>query len=110
MFERCLELLEKVVPRSEGNGDAVDGIFSESVGPGQGRPFSHIREGEGDLFCVVVVGFLVDCQVELDGVHPGNSRFVGAIEGFGFAKLKLGGFDSGGRHGGRDRWARIGGR
>ena len=34
MFKRCLELLEKVVPGSEGNGSAVDGVFSEGICPG----------------------------------------------------------------------------
>ena len=42
-------------------------------------------------------------------MHPGDGRFVGAIEGFGFAELEFGGFDGGRRHRGRDRWARIGG-
>ena len=110
MFESRLELLEEVVSGSEGNGGAVNGIFSESVSPGQGRPFSHIREGEGDFLRIVIVGSLVDCKVELDGMHPGDSRFVRAIKGLRFAELELGGFDGGGRHGGRDRWVRIGGR
>ena len=110
MFERRLELLEEVIPGSEGNGGAVDGVLPEGVGPGQGRPFSHIQEGEGDFLRVVIVGSLVDCEIELDGMHPGDSHFVGAIEGFGFAELELGRFDSGRRHGGRDRWVRVGGR
>ena len=42
MFEGLLELLKKVIPGSEGNGGAVDGIFPEGVGPGQGRSFGHI--------------------------------------------------------------------
>ena len=40
-------------------------------------------------------------------MHPGDSCFVGAIEGLRFAELELGGFDSGRRHRGRERWARI---
>ena len=70
MFERRLELLQKVIPHSKGNGGAVDGVFPEGVGPGQGGPFSHVREGKGDLLCVIVVGSLIDRKVELDGVHP----------------------------------------
>ena len=108
VFERHLELLEKVIPRSEGNSGAIDGIFSEGVSPGQGRPFGHVQEGEDDPLHVIVVRLLVDCQVELDGVHPGDSRFVGAIEGFGFAELKLSRFDSGRRHRRGNGWARIG--
>ena len=56
-----LELLEKVVPGSKGYGGASDGIFSEGVCPGQGGPFSHIREGEDNLLHVIVVGHLIDC-------------------------------------------------
>ena len=40
-------------------------------------------------------------------MHPGDSCFIGAVEGFGFAELELGGFDGGRRHGGGDRWARV---
>ena len=42
-------------------------------------------------------------------MHPGDGCFIGAIEGFGFAELKLGRFDGGGRHGVRERWMRVGG-
>ena len=102
-----MELLEKVVPCSEGDGGAVNGVLPEGVSPGQDRPFSHVREGEGNLLHVVVVGGLIDCEVELDGVHPGDSYFIGAIEGLGFAKLKFSRFDGGGQHGGRNRWTRV---
>ena len=61
VFEGCLELLEKVVPGSKGDSCAIDGVLSEGVGPGQGRPFGHVREGEGDLLRIVVVERLVDC-------------------------------------------------
>ena len=96
MFKHELELLQKVIPGSKGNSSAIDGVLLEGVSPGQGRPFSHVQESEGDLLHVIVVGGLIDCEIELDGVHPGDCHFIGAIEGFGFAKLKLGGFDSGG--------------
>ena len=42
-------------------------------------------------------------------MHPGDSRFIGAIKGFGFAELKLSGFDGGRRHWGGDRWSGVGG-
>ena len=42
VFESQLELLEKVVPGSEGYSSASDGIFSEGVCPGQGGSFGHI--------------------------------------------------------------------
>ena len=41
-------------------------------------------------------------------MHPGDGHFIEAIEGFGFAELELGGFDSGGRHRGGDRWVEVG--
>ena len=60
VFERRLELFEKVVPCSEGNSGAVDGVLPEGVGPGQSRPLGHVREREGNPLRVVVVRFLVD--------------------------------------------------
>ena len=108
MLEGLLELLEKVIPGSEGNGSAVDSVFLESFGPSLGRSFSHIQEGKGNFLHVVAVRGLVDRKVELNGVHPGDSCFIGAIEGFRLAKLKFSRFDSGRQHGGRNRWARVG--
>ena len=60
MFERRLVLLEEVVPGSKGDGDAVDGVLPEGICPGQGRPFGHVREGEGDFLHVVVVRGFID--------------------------------------------------
>ena len=34
VFKGLLELLEKVVPGSEGNGSAIDGVLPEGVSPG----------------------------------------------------------------------------
>ena len=110
VLKGLLELFEKVIPGSEDNSSAIDGVLLEGVSLSQGRSFSHVQEGEGDFLHIVVVGSLVDCEIELDRMHPRDSRFVGAIEGLGFAELKLGGFDSGGRHRGRDRWAWVWGR
>ena len=96
VLKGLLELLKKVIPGSKGNGSAVDGVLPEGISPGQGRLFGHVQEGEGDFLHIIVVGGLIDCEIELDGVHPGDGHFVGAIEGFGFVKLKLSGFDCGG--------------
>ena len=107
MLKGLLEFLEKVILGSEGDGGTIDGVLPEGVSPSQGRPFSHVQEGESNFPHIVVVGCLIDCKVELDGVHPQDGHFIGAIEGCGFAELKFGGFDSGRRHGGRDRWAGV---
>ena len=95
VFKSLLELLEKVIPGSEGYGCVSDGVLPEGICPGQSRPFGHIQEGEGDFLRVCVVRSLIDYEVELDGVHPQDSHFIGAIEGFGFAELEFSRFDSG---------------
>ena len=59
------------------------------------------------FFAFSVVGGFVDHKIELDGVHPGDSHFIGAIEGFRFAELKLNVLGCG-QHWGGDRWAGIG--
>ena len=108
MFEGLLELLKKVVPGSEGDGGAVDGIFSEGISPDQGGPFGHVQESKGDFLHIIVVGGLIDCKIKLDGVHPQDGCFIEAVEGFGFAKLEFSRFDGGVQHGVRDRWAGVG--
>ena len=77
------------IPGSKGYSGASDSILPESVSPGQGRSFGHIQEGKRDFLYVRVVGGLVDCEVELGRMHPGDSCVIGAIEGFGFAKLEF---------------------
>ena len=42
VFKGQLELLEKVVPGSEGYGGASNGVLSEGICPGQGRSLGHI--------------------------------------------------------------------
>ena len=64
----------------------------------QSRPFGHIQESKGNLFHIGVVECLVDHEIKLDGMHPGDCHFIGAIEGFEFAKLELGRFGRGGQH------------
>ena len=95
VFESQLELLKEVVPGSKGYGSAVDSILPEGFSPGLGGSFGHVQESEGDFLRIITVRRFVDCKVELDGVHPGDCCFVGAIEGLGLAELKLSWFDSG---------------
>ena len=73
----------------------------------QDGPFGHISESKHNFFCVSVIGFLVDCEVELNGIHPGDYSFIGAIKGLGFAKLKVNRFDCGRQYQGRVRWMRV---
>ena len=94
VFKSLLELFEKIIAGSKGYSGASDGILLEGIGASRGRPFGHIQEGKANFLRIVAVGCLVDCEVELDGVHPGDSHFIGAIEGFGFAELEFGRFDS----------------
>ena len=42
VFKCLLELLEKVIPGSEGYSGASDGVFPEGVSLGQGGSFTHI--------------------------------------------------------------------
>ena len=92
MFKGFLKLSEEVIPGSESYSSASNRIFPEGICPGQGRPFSHVQEGKGDFLHISVIGCLIDCEVKLDGVQPGDLCFIGAIKGFGFAKLELGRF------------------
>ena len=96
VFEGLLELSKKVVPGPEGNSGTVDGVLPEGFSPGLGGSLGHIRESKGDFLCVVAVRGLIDCKVELDGVHSRDSRFIGAIEGLRLAELQFGRFDNGG--------------
>ena len=89
VFECGLEFSKEVIPSSEGHGGTGDGFFMEGVCPGQGRFFGHVQESEDDFLHVSVIGFFIDAEVKLDGMHPGDGHFVGAIEGFGFAELKF---------------------
>ena len=73
MLEGLLELLEKVVPGSEDDSSAIDDVLPEGFGSGLGRSFSHVRESKGDFLRVVTVRGLVDREVELDGIYPGDT-------------------------------------
>ena len=48
--------------------------------PGKGRPFSHVREGEGDLFIVIVVDHFVDKEVKLHSMQPVLRFLIGSVE------------------------------
>ena len=85
VLERSVELRDEVSKSSEGERCSRDGALAEGHCPGKSRPFSHIREGESDLFVIIVVHRFVDKKIELHGVQPVLGFFVGAIERFGGA-------------------------
>ena len=89
VFESLLEPFKEVIPGSKSHSCVRDSILSKGVSPSQDGPLSHVGEGKCNLLCIGVIGFFVYCKVELDGVHPGDCCFIGAIEGFGFSKLEL---------------------
>ena len=70
---------------SEGKCCSRDSALAEGCCPGKGRPFSHVREGESDLFVIIVVDRLVDKEIELHSVQPVLRLFIGSIERFGGA-------------------------
>ena len=85
VFKCGVELRNKVSEGSEGKRCSRDGTLAEGRCPGKGRPFGHVREGEGDLFVVIVVDRFVDEEVELHSVQPVLRFFIGSIERLGGA-------------------------
>ena len=70
VFERGVELRDEVSKSSKGKCCSRDGALAKGCCPSKGRPFSHVREGESDLFVVVVVDRFVDKEVKLHGMQP----------------------------------------
>ena len=85
MLKRSVELCDKVSEGSEGERGSRDGALAEGRCPSKGRPFGHVREGEGDLFVIVIVDRLIDKEIELHSVQPVLGFFVISIERFGGA-------------------------
>ena len=85
VLERSVELCDEVSESPKGKCCSRDGALAKGRCPGKGRSFSHIREGESDLFVIIVVNRFVDEEIKLHGVQPVLGFFVGAIERFGGA-------------------------
>ena len=83
VFKRGVELRDKVSEGSKGKRCSRDGVLLEGCCPGKGRPFSHVREGEGDLFIIVIVDRLVDKEIKLHAVQPMLGFFIGSVEHLG---------------------------
>ena len=70
VFKRSVELCDEVSKSSKGERGSRDGALAKCCCPGKGRPFSHVRKGEGDLLIDIVVDCFVDKEVELHCVQP----------------------------------------
>ena len=83
VFKRGVELRDKVGKSSKGKRCSRDGALAKGCCPGKGRSFGHVREGESDLFVVIVVDRFVDQEVELHSMQPVLRFFIGSIERLG---------------------------
>ena len=70
MFKHGLELGKEVIPSPQGVGSSGDGLFAKGVSLSQDRPFSHVKECEGNSFSISVIQLFIDDKVKLDGVYP----------------------------------------
>ena len=82
MFECGVELRDKVSESSEGEQCSRDSALAEGRCPGKGRSFGHVREGESNLFIVIVVDCFVNKEVKLHSMQPVLRLFIGSIECF----------------------------
>ena len=87
MFKCGVELCDKVGESSQGERCSRDGALAKGRCPSKGRPFSHVREGESDLFVVIVIDRFVDKEVELHSVQPVLGFFIRSIERLGGADV-----------------------
>ena len=91
VFEHFLKLGYKVQEGPHGDGVARDGTLSKGGGPGEGRSFGHVGEGEGNHL-VSIVDFVIDKRVEVDCIQPLQRFLVGSIKGFWGSDTKFSGF------------------
>ena len=83
VFERGVELRDKVGESSEGKRCSRDGVLAKGRCPGKGRPFSHVREGKSDLLIIIVVNRFVDEEIKLHGMQPVLGLFIRPVKCFG---------------------------
>ena len=83
MFKRGIELCDEVSKSSEGKHCSRDGALAKGHCPGKGRPFSHVREGESNLFFVIVVNRLIDKEIKLHSVQPMLGLLIRSVERLG---------------------------
>ena len=82
VLERRVELSDEVGKSSEGERSSRDGALAEGRCPSEGRSFGHVREGESNLFVIVVIDCFVNKKVELHGVQPVLGFFIRSIKRF----------------------------
>ena len=87
MLKRGVELHDEVSEGSKGKRCSRDGALAKGCCPGKGRSFGHVREGESDLFVVVVIDHFVDEEVELHSVQPVLRFFIGSVKRLGGADV-----------------------
>ena len=83
MLERSVELCDEVGESSKGERGSRDSTLAKGCCPGKSRSFSHVREGESDLFVIIVVNHFVDKEIKLHGVQPVLGLFIRSIKHFG---------------------------
>ena len=89
--ERVIESFKKISPSSEAWWVSGEGCFGFCEGPESCCSFFHKREGECDLFVIVVIDVFVDKEIELGIVDPG-SGFPSKVDGCpNFSSWGLGG-------------------
>ena len=70
VFEHCLKFGYEVGEGPHDDGSARDGTLSNSGGPGKGRPFGHIGEGECNHHVISIIDFVIDKEIEADCIQP----------------------------------------
>ena len=83
VLECGVELRDKVSEGSQGKRSSRDGALAKGCCSSKSRSFSHVREGESDLFVVIVVNRFVDKEIKLHGVQPVLRLLIRSVECFG---------------------------
>ena len=92
VFECGFALGDEIRECSHGNGRSDDGVLPESGYPSEGGSFVHVGGGEGDLFVIGVVDFVVDEEVELYGIQPLGGFVIRSVKGFRCSDTEFGWF------------------
>ena len=68
VFKRGFQLGNKVGEDTHGDGGARNGALLKSGCPGEGWSFGHVRKGESSHFAIGIVDFVIDEEIEADGI------------------------------------------
>ena len=83
VFKRGVELCNEVGESSKGKRCSRDSALAKGRCPGKSRPFSHVREGESDLFVIIVINRFVDKEIKLHSMQPVLRFLIGSVEHLG---------------------------